>query len=209
MNLKPLLILVLVALLAQPNEGRRRRTNNSCTRHNQCYTGRCIRHNDYLCGLGSKFRHQSFVSVDFLKMSNYFVGFIGNIFGGGRRRKQKICHSYKCAQCTSNRHCSGNQYCSGYTCVSHQTYTQAPYSYTTTKSPFYNNNANYNNYNKDYNNFNSYKFTTPKPFDFPTSKYNNFDTSKYTNFDTSSFNTNFDSSSSFSADEFGAFGLKK
>merc|ERR1719429_896599 len=58
--------------------------------------------------------------------------FIGNIFGGGRRRKQKICHSYKCAQCTSNRHCSGNQYCSGYTCVSHQTYTQAPY---TTRPP--------------------------------------------------------------------------
>jgi len=142
MNLKPLLILVLVALLAQPNEGRRRRTNNSCTRNNQCYTGRCIRHNDYLCGLGS---------------------FIGNIFGGGRRRKQKICHSYKCAQCTSNRHCSGNQYCSGYTCVSHQTYTP----YTTTKSPFY-------DFTKDFKNFNSYtpkpfEFTTPKPFDFPKS----------------------------------------
>ena len=96
-------------------------------------------------------------------MSNYFVGFIGNIFGGGRRRKQKICHSYKCAQCTSNRHCSGNQYCSGYTCVSHQTYTP----YTTTKSPFY-------DFTKDFKNFNSYtpkpfEFTTPKPFDFPKS----------------------------------------
>ena len=86
-------------------------------------------------------------------MSNYFVGFIRNIFGGGRRRKQKICHSYKCAQCTSNRHCSGNQYCSGYTCVSHQTYT-------TTKSPFY-------DFTKDFKNFNSYTptFTTPKPSD--------------------------------------------
>merc|ERR1712122_168935 len=140
MNFKPLLILVLVALLVQPNEGQRRRSNNSCTRHNQCYSGRCVRHNDYLCGLGS---------------------FIGNIFGGGRRTKQKICHSYKCAQCTSNRHCSGNQVCSGYSCVSPQTYTEKPFYWTTTtQAPYY-------DYNKDYNNFDS--FTTPKPFD--TSKY--------------------------------------
>ena len=140
-------------------------------------------------------------------MSNCFAGFIGNIFGGGRRRKQKICHSYKCAQCTSNRHCSGNQYCSGYTCVSHQTYTESPYRYGTTKSPFY-------DYTKDYNNFNSYTtpnydFPTPKYDNFDSSKYNNFDTSKYTNFDTSSFNTNFDTSSSFSAADFGAFDFKK
>merc|ERR1712018_189772 len=170
MNFKPILILVLVALLAQPNEGRRRRSNNSCTRHNQCYTGRCIRHNDYICGLGS---------------------FIRNIFGGGRRRKQKICHSYKCAQCTSNRHCYGNQYCSGYTCVSPQTYTNH-YTYTTTtKSPFYNYNdyssLNTNNY-KDYNNLNTNNYN----YEFKIPKNNYVDTSKY--FDTSSFNTNFDTS---------------
>ena len=128
-------------------------------------------------------------------MSNsiYFLGFIGNIFGGGRRRKQKVCHSYKCAQCTSNRHCSGNQVCSGYTCVSPQTYTEKPFYWTTTtQAPYY-------DYNKDYNNFKSY---TPKPYDYniDTSKY--FDTSSY-NFDASKFN-NFDS-----ATDFGAFDFKK
>merc|ERR1711860_192624 len=98
----------------------------------------------------------------------------------------------------------------GYTCVSHQTYTESPYRYGTTKSPFY-------DYTKDYNNFNSYTtpsydFPTPKYDNFDSLKYTNFDTSKYTNFDTSSFNTNFDTSSSFSAApaaDFGAFDFKK
>ena len=125
--------------------------------------------------------------------SIYFLGFIGNIFSGGRRRKQKVCHSYKCAQCTSNRHCSGNQVCSGYTCVSPQTYTEKPFYWTTTtQAPYY-------DYNKDYNNFDSYTIATPKPFD--TSKY--FDESSIYNFDASKFN-NFDS-----ATDFGAFDFKK
>ena len=134
------------------------------------------------------------------------LDFIGGIFGG-RRRKQKVCHSYKCAQCTSNHHCHGNQVCSGYTCVNPQTYNNyenpANYWTTTTQRPYYN---DYNNYNNKYNDNNfwetsTYKSYVPKNDYFDTSKYTNFDTSKYNNFDTSSFDT----SSSFSAADFGAF----
>ena len=61
-----------------------------------------------------------------------FSDLLRGIFGG----RKKICHSYKCAECTQNYHCPSNQYCSGYSCTTPT--TEDPFWYTTTTSkPFY------------------------------------------------------------------------
>merc|ERR1711963_466080 len=152
----------------QRNNQNRRRTGgnrqsssrNECYSDNQCWTRKCVKYDDALCGAGN---------------------FIRGIFGG--RRNQKNCSYWKCASCTSNSHCLSGQYCSGYTCVN-------TYNPSTDYNNYNYNNQYGNNKNPWEQDYSSYatSYTTEDPFKYLNNfdqKYNNFDTSSYDSY----FNT--------------------
>merc|ERR1711976_779266 len=141
---------------------RQRSSRNECYSDNQCWTRKCVKYDDALCGAGN---------------------FIRGIFGG--RRNQKNCSYWKCASCTSNSHCSSGQYCSGYTCVN--TYNPSTdYNSYTTEDPFKSfydvdrkyGNENYKNpWEQDYKSYVP-SYATEDPFKYANNfeqKYNNFD----------------------------------